>query len=156
MKKIYVFLFFLIFLNIFNIMFISLNIFQTEEYGQNPNFPVDSSGDPQDSEQLFENLADGITWNNIIAIFFGDTENIFSLGLSLVLMGAAVLAAWKTHSPAPFVLLFMVNILVNMYQMSKPALENYPINSYLLLVGAIGFMLLFIITAAEYLTQGDA
>ena len=155
MKKIYVVILFLVFLSIINVMFISMNIFPESEFSDE-GFSVNSSDEPQAAESIFDELSDGISWSNVFNIFFGKVDSLGSIAITLVLLGGAVLAAYLTHSPAPFVLLFMSNVLKNIYVEAQPVLDNYPINSYILILGMVGFIILFIITAAEYLTHGDA
>ena len=150
MKKIYIVILFLIFFNTFTFLFASLSVFPYTYGTGNPNYQIDE-GENLSSEAVFEN-ASGIGVNDVFSVFFGDDDlSVFS---SILLMGGAIALAWITHSPAPFVVVFVGNIMKNIYLKNMDVFNQFPVNNYLMLVVGIGMIILLLVTCAEYLTSG--
>jgi len=131
-------------------LFASLNIFPITYGTGNPNYNI-SDSENVSSEAVFEN-ASGISVNDVFSVFFGDdSTSIFS---SLLLMGGALALAYITHSPAPFVVVFVGNIMKNIYLKNISVFNQFPVNNYLMLAVGIGMIMLLLVTCAEYLTSG--
>ena len=160
MKKLFVVVLFMVFINIFIIMFNSL--------GPNGLFPIQldesedyKNGSDSSSEAYFKDIS-SFDASDVFKIIFFDTSQINSdLGVisilaSIVMMGGAAFIAWLTHSPAPFVVAVVANVFKNLYMNSIGFLEGFGINDYIMLVGMIGMIILLIVTCLEYLTHGEA
>jgi len=153
MKKMYVIIMFLIFFNVFTFLFAAggpLNLFPYA-YGEgNPNYNI-SDSENVSSEAVFEK-ASGIEPSDVFAVFFGDDDT--SIWSTLLLMGGAIALAYITHSAAPFVVVFVGNIMKNIYLKNIAVFNQFPVNNYLMIVLGIGMIILLLVTCAEYLTSG--
>lgn len=156
MKKLYVIIIFLVFFNLVMFMFGSLNLFKVDYSGDESGFGVDKDGNVVGGgESVFENLS-GADFTDLLGLFFVDLSDAGNFLSSLAILGVAALAAWITKSPAPFVVGFIGNIMKNIYVNSIGVFENLPgINEWMMLIGLVGMVLLFIITCAETLTHGE-
>lgn len=155
MKFIYVVTLFLIFFNIFSFMIAWAVPF---EYGYgtgSEKYNVSSDEGTTPAETVFENVS-GSDYGNILSIFFGDLTSAANILISVAILGGAAFLAWLTRSPAPFVIGFLGNVMLNTYTNSIGIFQQFPINNYLMLAGLLGMLMLFVITSAEYLTHGDA
>ena len=155
MKLIYVIVLFLIFFNVFSFMFAWVGVFPYG-YGtdETANYDLGEAEDNTPAEVVFENVS-GQSFGNLLLIFFGDISSAGGILTTLAIFGVAAVAAWLTHSPAPFVVAFVGNVMKNTYLNSISVFEQFPINNYLMLAGMIGMIVLFVVTCAEYLTHGD-
>lgn len=146
MKKLYGIILFIVFLNIVNILFVTQGIF--------PGISGDQTviNDESEAEGLYTTWTDG-DFGDMMLIFFGKAENIVALFAGLAL---SVTAAWITHSPAPFVVGMIGTVFLTLYNSTSAIFSNYPINNYIMLICSFGMIVLFVVTCAEYLTQGDA
>jgi len=129
--------------------------FEYEYSAGSEEYNVSTDEDVTPAELVFENVS-GSGFNSILMIFFGDLSSIGSIILSIGILGIAAGAAWLTRSPAPFVVGFLGNVMLNTYTNSIGVFQQFPINNYLMLAGLLGMVMLFVITSAEYLTHGDA
>lgn len=154
MKLIYVITLFLIFFNVFSFMFGMFLIFPYEYGTDTSDYNLTTEEDNRPAEAVFEDIS-GQGFGNILLIFFGDISSAGGILATLAIFGVAAVAAWLTHSPAPFVVAFVGNVMKNTYLNSVGIFEQFPINNYLMLAGMIGMIVLFIVTCAEYLTHGD-
>ena len=145
MKKLYTIILFIVFLNIINIMFVALNIFPTTYESD-----LDVNETSQ-AEELYRTWSGG-DFGDMLMIFFGKAENIVALFAGLAL---SVVAAWITHSPAPFVVGMIGTVFLTLYNSTSGIFASYPINDYIMLLCSFGMIILFIVTCAEYLTHGD-
>ena len=150
MKKIYVVILFLIFFNTFTFLFATLNVFPYAYGTGNPDYDI-VEGENISSEAVFEN-ASGIGVSDVFSVFFGDDD--LSLFSSILLLGGALALAWITNSPAPFVVVFVGNIMKNIYLKNIDVFNQLPINNYMMLALGIGMIILLLVTCAEYLTSG--
>lgn len=151
MKKLYVVILFLIFFNVFIIMFNSFSLFPMSlEEGQNY-----SNADSSTAEGTWEDVS-GSDFGDIFSIIFVDinSDPLNILGTILIIGGAAFIA-WLTRSPAPFVVAVVANVFKNTYVNSMSVFEQFPINNYMMIAGMIGMIILFIVTCLEYLTHGE-
>jgi len=139
-------------------MFAWLDIFPyaygtgTTEYGIDEDL-VDTGN----ASEGWEGISD-ISYGDVFTILFFDVnaDNWASVILSVVLLGGAILFAVLVHSPAPLVVGFLGNIMKNVYVNNMAVFNQFPINNYLMFACALGMIILFIVTCAEYLTHGDA
>lgn len=151
MKKLYVIILFLVFINIFNIMFVAYNIFPSGYDGQSDYYDIDDAdGNVSGGETLFEELSNA-DFGDIMLLFFGNAESILAI---ITTAAIAIAAAWLTKSPAPFVVAMVGGVFLTLYQRSIGIFQQYPINNFVMLACSIGMVILFIITCAEYLTPG--
>jgi len=153
MKKLFVIILFVIFVNVFIIMFNASNIFPTD---------IDPSGNYSDvtsgssAEDVLYDV-NGYDFGDIMSIIFvdvnSDSMNILS---SVLMLGGAALLAWLTRSPAPFVIAVVTNVFKNTYVNSIGFMEQFGVNDYMMMAGLIGMIILLVVTCLEYLTHGDA
>lgn len=155
MKLIYTVILFLVFFNIFSFMIVYMDIIP---YGFSPDdeqYDVNVTGDTIPGESTFKELT-GFNVMQIIGIFFGDLSSVGGVLATIAIIGIASVAAWLTHSAAPFVVAFLGNIVRVTYVNSMGVMTQFEINPYINLAISIGICFLIVITAAEYLTHGDA
>lgn len=150
MKKIYFLLFFMVMVNVVSIMFVTMEIFPTEESSSNEYYQ--NVTETVKGEKIFYDIS-GNTFGDILGMFFGTASGLLGF---LVTGLVSVAAAWLTHSPAPFVVGMIGGTFLTMYNSSRHIFDNYEMNGYIVLACSIGIVIIFIITCAEYLTQGDA
>lgn len=154
MKTIYIAVIFLVFFNIFCFMFAWFGVFPVEGAYESGEYDMNTTGETTPAEYLQENLT-GFDGGKIMSMFFGNLSDAANILVTAVLLGGAAFIAWLTRSPAPFVLVFIGNIVLHLYLDSMVIFEHYPINNYLMLAFGMGMFLLVVITSAEYLTHGD-
>ena len=153
MKLIYMVILFLIFFNVFTFLFVlggPVGIFPYAYDTGNPGYDI-GEGENMSSEAVFENASE-IGVSDVFNVFFGSDDT--ALWTTLLMMGGAIALAYITHSPAPFVVVFVGNIMKNIYMMNRDVFNQFPVNNYLMLVVGIGMIILLLVTCAEYLTSG--
>ena len=156
MKKLFVIIGFIILVNVFIIMFNSVNLFPVELDASQNYTGMDDSGDTYTGDQAFEDIS-GYDFSSVLGIIFVDVNSDpLNILASIAMLGGAAFLAWLTRSPAPFVLAVISNVFKNAYVNSMGFLEQFPINNYMMLGGMIAMILLLIVTCLEYLTHGDA
>jgi len=152
----YVVMFFLVFFNLFAFLFSYIPIFKGSFEGDE-TWGVDTEGNTTGSNTLFENLT-SFDVGSVFSLFVFDINSPDIIGLivsGLTLTGAIALA-FITHSPAPLVVGFIANFIFNLYNQSTGIFEQMPVNGVMMTVCVVGMFLLFVVTAAETLTHGDA
>ena len=91
MKKLYVFILFLVFFNVFVFMFSSLGIFTYTYPGDASDFGIDDAENiPGTGEGVFENLS-GAGFNDLLGLFFADLSDAGNILISLAILGVAVI-----------------------------------------------------------------
>ena len=158
MKLIYVVIIFLLFFNIFNFMFSWTSMFNYMYEPSTGDAYSDiniSEDELPPSESVFRDVTGGIDYGNVFSIFFGNFDSWADILTIAGLIGAAAALAWATKSLAPFVLVFLGNLIKNTYENSLGVFEQFPVNDYIWLIFGIGMAFLLVITAAEYMTHGD-
>jgi len=152
MKKLYIILLFLVFINIFNFMFIGFNIFPSGYDSQSDSYTdiEDSEGNVTAGEDLFKTLSNA-DFGEIMLLFFANTESILTI---VTTSAIAIAAAWLTRSPAPFVVGMIGGVMLTLYNNSIDLFAQFPINGFVTLACSIGVVIIFIITCAETLAPG--
>ena len=151
MKKIYVLLFFMIMVNLVSIMFATQHIFDTSD--QHGNQYTQNMSGSSDGEKIFGDITSQ-NFGDVIYIFLGGASGILGF---LTTASVSIAAAWLTHSPAPFVVGMIAGTFLTMYNNTSSMFSEYSeLNSFVFLACSLGMVFIFIITCAEYLTQGDA
>ena len=152
MKKLFVIILFMIMVNVFIIMFSSMNLFPNSiEAGGNY-----SDANNETAEDVLYDVS-GSDFGDVLGIIFVDVNSDpLNILASVLMLGGAAFLAWLTRSPAPFVVAVVANVFKNTYVNSMDFLEQFPINNYLMMAGMIAMIILLIITCLEYLTHGDA
>ena len=151
MKKLFIIILFMILVNVFIIMFSSINLFP---------YDVDEGGNYTSAEN---DTAEGVLYDisgsdfgDILGIIFVDiNSDPLNILASVLMLGGAAFLAWLTRSPAPFVVAVVANVFKNVYVNSMDFLEQFPINNYLMMAGMIAMLILLVVTCLEYLTHGD-
>jgi hypothetical protein len=150
LKKLYVIIFFLIFVNLINVMVVALDIFPVgyvDEFDENIT-------NASEGEEVFEYWTeDDFDYGDILGLIFGSTE---SIAVMLLGVGGSVGLAWLTHSTAPLAVGILASVFAALYTNTVNIFNSYPVNNYIMLACTIGMVILFVITSAEYLTQGEA
>lgn len=146
MKKIYIIIFFMMFFNIFVLLFNNLGLFNYEGSGDEVNYNIDNTTGAISSESLVEDIT--------------GQENVLSWGgLGTVALIAGIvgggLAGWITSSPYPIGVGLFLGTFANVYVNSRSVFEQFQVNPYLLLALGAGVIILMTITIIEYLTHGD-
>ena len=152
MKKIYVIILFLIFFNLFTFMLAWLDVFPYAYGTGNPSYNI-TDGENISSQVVAEN-ATGFSYDNILRIFLGDLSTAGGILATIAFYGAGVVAAWLTRSAAPFVVVFIGNIMKNTYVTNMDVFNQFPVNTYFMAAVGIGMIILFVVTCAEVLTHG--
>ena len=155
MKLVYVMILFLVFFNVFSFMSIYMGIFPYNYNVDDEGYDINVTGESIPGEGTFKKLT-GHNVMNVLTIFFGDLSSAGGLLTTLAIFGVAAVAAWLTHSPSPFVVAFLGNTVRVTYENSYNVFYQFEINPYIQLAIGIGICFLIVITAAEYLTHGDA
>jgi hypothetical protein len=133
-----------------------MNIFPVAYGTSDATYGLNASGNASNESTLFQRLAGGnLDWKDAFSIFFFNVDNSDSVILGLLIFTGFALVAWLTHSPAPFVVGFILNVMINLYRASSPVFEQFTTNNYLMLIGLVGMVILFMLTVAETLTHGD-
>lgn len=151
MKKIFLFLFFMIFFNIAAFAVSSMNIFPHSIYGDATHYDLSDSDDLPTAETVFQRLVTNTGGD--IAEFMG-----VELTFSAVILGMATLGgiiAVATKSMIPFVVGLIGSLFVLMYSNSRSIFDQIMGNlggsvQYLVLMIGVGVLLLFVITAMDY------
>lgn len=155
MKLMYVVMLFLIFFNLFSFMSIGLEIFPYEYGTDYENFDINVTADTVPGQDTFKDLT-GLDPLDVFGIFFGDISEGANLLITVAAFGVAVAAAWLTHSTAPLVVAFLGNLIRVTFTKSYSTFYQFEIDPYIQLAFGLGILFLLVITAAEYLTHGDA
>jgi len=151
MKKLYIILLFLVFINIFNFMFVAYDIFPSGFEGQSDSYDIaDADENTTSGEELFEQLSDA-DFGDLMLLFFGQADTILAF---IVTASIAIAAAWLTKSPAPFVVAMIGGTFLTLYYRSTGIFEQFPINGFVMLACSVGIVILFVITCAETLAPG--
>lgn len=151
MKKIFLFLFFMIFFNIAAFAVSSMNIFPYSIYGDATHYDLSNSDDLPTAEIMFQRLVTNT--NGSVAKFMG-----VELTFSTVILGMATLGgiiAIATKSMTPFVVGLIGSLFVLMYSNSRLIFDQITGNlggsvQYLVLMIGVGVLILFVITAMDY------
>jgi len=151
MKKIYIFIIFMIFFNIMTFMVSWFGIFP----GEGSELGAEYTDESSPGEDYIESLSDGLNAGDAVSIFLGDFNSLEGALASIIIIAGSIGAAILIHSPAPLVLGFAGTIAKNMYLNAFDIFGNYNVNSYFMMAFGAGMVILFIITCAEYLTHGD-
>lgn len=148
MKTIWVILMFITFFNIAVMLTNSLEIF--------PVTPLTSTLTPEEIEE-YENMSTDQQNLSLWGALGFHTENgdIPAVLVALGFIGGAVALAKFTHSPVPLgvgaFLAFTVGLWVKTYMTFYQ--EGFGINQYLLTIGMVGMLIMFIATTSEMMSQ---
>lgn len=150
MKKLYIVIFFLIFVNIINIMVVGLGMFPSSYVEESDENITNVS----EGEEVFEYWTDDdFDFGDILGLMFGSTGSVAALVLGI---GGSVGLSWLTHSTAPLAVGVLASVFAAIYVNTINIFNSYPIHNYIFLACTIGMVVLFVITSVEYLTHGEA
>ena len=143
MKFIYTILLFMIFLNVFTVLFTSLGIMP---YGYT------NEGDPiYVSNATGEEIVKDLT-----KLDFEDATSLALDNADLLIIAAGGIAmAILMRSPAPFAVGLFLGIFINTYRKSTSIFSSFDMNQTIVVAGIVGFAFVVIITMIEYFTHGD-
>lgn len=148
MKKIYVFILFLAFMNVMIPYMDSLGWFPYS-YDYDPDhYNVDDEGMIETSEGVFEDVS-GYNFGDVTSF---DLDTLATIGGAIVF---GIAFAIMFRSPAPIAVTLFLAIFINIWRNSQNILTQFKISPYLYGVFALGILLLIVITIIEYMTQGD-
>ena len=142
MKKLFIIIIFLVFFNILSFMLGFLGVFPVTVEGGSYGDLDTSDSDTPASEEFVKDIS-GADFSDVMGIIFFGT-NTESVIITFVLLGGAALLAYICHSPAPFVVAMIANVFIKTYQHSMNIMYQFSVNSYLMLIGTVGMILLFI------------
>ena len=155
MKKLFIFIIFLIFFNIFCFMFAWFGVFPAEYDASSGVTDVNITGEGVTPGEVYIKDISGMDYGDMVSIFFGDISDSANVLSAFIIMGVGLVAAWITHSPAPLVIGFVGNFARVSYINTMGVFNQYPINNFFMLAFGAGMVILFGVTCAEYLTHGD-